>query len=101
MDGRTAAPLWSSPAPDVTGSLEWRLVGPFRGGWATAVAGAGSATNTFYLGAAGGGVWKTEDAGLTWRAVFDGVGSASVGALAVAPSHPDTVYAGMGEVTSR
>ncbi len=96
-----AAPLWSAPAPDVTGSLEWRLVGPFRGGWATTVAGAGGASNTFYLGAAGGGVWKTDDAGLTWHVVFDGVGSASVGALAVAPSRPDTVYAGMGQVTSR
>jgi hypothetical protein len=61
----------------------------------------GGASNTFYLGAAGGGVWKTDDTGLTWHAVFDGIGSASVGALAVAPSRPDTVYAGMGQVTSR
>jgi photosystem II stability/assembly factor-like uncharacterized protein len=96
-----ATPLWSAPSPDVSGALEWRLVGPFRGGWATTVAGAGGASNTFYLGAAGGGVWKTEDAGLTWRAAFDGIGSASVGALAVAPSRPETVYAGMGQVTSR
>jgi photosystem II stability/assembly factor-like uncharacterized protein len=86
---------------DPASALQWRLVGPFRAGWATAVAGAGSGSNTFYLGAAGGGVWKSDDAGLTWHAAFDGVGSASVGALAVAPSRPDTVYVGMGQVTSR
>jgi photosystem II stability/assembly factor-like uncharacterized protein len=65
------------------------------------VAGAGSGSDTFYLGAAGGGVWKTDDAGDTWRAVFDGVGSASVGALTVAPSSPEVIYVGMGQVTSR
>lgn len=86
---------------DLTNALEWRLVGPFRAGWATVAAGAGHGSNTFYLGAAGGGVWKSDDAGITWQPVFDGVGSASVGALAVAPSRPDTLYVGMGQVTSR
>jgi photosystem II stability/assembly factor-like uncharacterized protein len=66
-----------------------------------ASAGAGGGSDTFYFGAAGGGVWKTDDAGHTWRPVFDGVGSASVGALVVAPSDPNVVYAGMGQVTSR
>ena len=91
----------AAPPVDVTGSLEWRLVGPFRAGWATAAAGAGNGSDTFYLGAAGGGVWKTDDAGKTWTAAFDGVGSASVGALTVAPSNPNVIYAGMGQVTSR
>jgi photosystem II stability/assembly factor-like uncharacterized protein len=91
----------AAPSADVTSSLEWRLVGPHRAGWATAAAGAGNESETFYLGAAGGGVWKSDDAGDTWNAVFDGVGSASVGALAVAPTNPDVLYVGMGQVTSR
>ena len=91
----------AAAAPDVTGALEWRLVGPFRAGWATTATGAGNGSNVFYLGAAGGGVWKTDDAGLTWQPVFDGVGSASVGALAAAPSAPNTLYVGMGQVSSR
>ena len=91
----------AAPAPDVGAALEWRLVGPFRAGWATAASGEGNGSDVFYLGAAGGGVWKTDDAGRTWNAVFDGVGSASVGALAVSQSNPDTIYAGMGQVTSR
>ena len=91
----------AAPSLNVTSSLEWRLVGPHRAGWATAAAGAGGGSDTFYLGAAGGGVWKSDDAGDTWSAVFDGVGSASVGALTVAPSNPDVIYVGMGQVTSR
>ncbi|MGH8135633.1 MAG: WD40/YVTN/BNR-like repeat-containing protein, partial [Steroidobacteraceae bacterium] len=91
----------AAQAPDLTSALEWRLVGPFRAGWATAAAGIGGGSDTFYFGAAGGGVWKTDDAGQTWKAVFDGVGSASVGALAVSRSNPNTIYAGMGQVTSR
>ena len=91
----------ATPTMDVASSLEWRLVGPFRAGWVTAAAGAGNGSDTFYLGAAGGGVWKSDDAGISWRAAFDGVGSASVGALTVAPSDPNVIYAGMGQVTSR
>ncbi len=91
----------AAPIADVGAALEWRLVGPFRAGWATVAAGAGNGSDVFYLGAAGGGVWKTDDAGRSWRAVFDGIGSASVGALAVAQSNPDRIYAGMGQVSSR
>jgi photosystem II stability/assembly factor-like uncharacterized protein len=91
----------AAPATDVTSALEWRLLGPYRAGWASVAAGVAGGSDTFYLGAAGGGVWKTDDAGLTWNPVFDGVDSASVGALAVSRSHPDTIYAGMGQVTSR
>jgi photosystem II stability/assembly factor-like uncharacterized protein len=91
----------AAAVPDVTSALEWRLVGPFRAGWSTVVAGEGNGSDTFYSGAAGGGVWKTDDAGRTWRAVFDGVGSASVGALDVARSNHNVIYAGMGQVTSR
>ncbi|MFO1406625.1 MAG: hypothetical protein U1F08_03720 [Steroidobacteraceae bacterium] len=91
----------AAATPDVTDGLEWRLVGPHRAGWATAVAGPGDGSDVFYMGAAGGGVWKSDDAGKTWDVVFDGVGSASVGALAVARSNPSVVYVGMGQVTTR
>ena len=91
----------ASSVPDTREALEWRLVGPFRAGWATAAVGVGGGSDTFYLGAAGGGIWKSDDAGRTWRAIFDGVDSAFVGALAVAPSDPDILYAGMGQITSR
>jgi photosystem II stability/assembly factor-like uncharacterized protein len=84
------------------GALEWRLVGPFRGGRVTAVAGVIQDTSTFYMGATGGGVWKTEDGGVTWRNVSDGFfATGSVGAIAVAPSDPNVVYVGMGEAAIR
>ncbi len=92
---------YAASAPDTRDALEWRLVGPFRAGWATAAVGVGGGSDTFYLGAAGGGIWKSDDAGRTWRAVFDGVDSAFVGALAVSPSRPDTLYAGMGQIATR
>jgi photosystem II stability/assembly factor-like uncharacterized protein len=83
-------------------ALAWRSIGPFRGGRATAVAGSPADPFTFYMGTAGGGIWKTADAGTRWFNISDGfVATASVGALAVAPSNPDIVYAGMGEDTAR
>jgi photosystem II stability/assembly factor-like uncharacterized protein len=78
--------------------LEWRQIGPFRGGRSLAVAGSVQRPDEYYFGATGGGVWKTSDAGKTWRPVSDGFfRTASVGALAVAPSNPDIVVAGTGE----
>jgi hypothetical protein len=69
--------------PDVPAAgfadLHWRLVGPFRGGWATAVAGHPDTITTFYFGSADGGVWKTDNAGSTWRPLFEQQGSASIG----------------------
>jgi photosystem II stability/assembly factor-like uncharacterized protein len=79
-------------------ALQWRLVGPFRGGRVTAVAGHPDEPNVYYMGAAGGGVWKTGDAGQTWQNVSDGffqVGT--IAAIAVAPSNRDIVYVGTGE----
>ena len=88
--------------PALLSTLEWRLVGPFRGGRVTAVAGVVQDTSTFYMGATGGGIWKTEDAGVSWSNVSDGhFGTGSVGAIAVAPSDPNVVYAGMGEASIR
>jgi photosystem II stability/assembly factor-like uncharacterized protein len=83
-------------------SLTWRCIGPPRGGRVVAVAGDPTPTNVFYFGAVAGGVWKTVDAGVTWTNVSDGYfKSSSVGALAVADSDPNIIYAGMGETTIR
>ena len=83
-------------------ALRWRSIGPYRGGRVTAVAGVASQPNVYYFGATGGGVWKTEDSGVTWLPVSDGYFfTGSVGALAVAQSNPNVVYAGMGEACVR
>ena len=80
------------------GGLEWRDVGPMRGGRTYAVAGAASQPDTFYMGSVGGGVWKTENAGRTWFPISDqGIPIGSIGAIAVAPSDPNVVYVGTGE----
>lgn len=83
------------------GALRWRNIGPFRGGRAVAVSGVPGDGRTFYLGAVGGGVWKTENAGRTWTAVMDSQPVASIGAIAVAPSDPKAVYVGSGEADMR
>lgn len=88
-------------APGLYGGLHWRLLGPFRGGRVDAVSGVPGRPNEFYFGAVNGGVWKTVDAGRVWVPVFDGQPVASIGALAVAPSSPETVYVGTGESTLR
>ncbi len=77
--------------------LRWRLIGPFRGGRAVAVAGVPGDSTTFYFGSVDGGVWKTSDAGVVWTPIFDGQPIASIGALAVAPSDHNIIYAGTGE----
>lgn len=77
--------------------LKWRLIGPFRGGRAAAVAGVPGDSTTFYFGAVDGGVWKTTDAGTVWLPIFDGQPVASIGAIAVAPSDSKIIYAGTGE----
>lgn len=101
MARTTKAPTPRSAAISLDG-LEWRQLGAFRGGRVVAVAGDPRDRQTFYMGSTGGGVWKTHDGGLYWRNVSDGYFQrASVGALAVAPSDPNVVYAGMGEATIR
>lgn len=94
----------SATSPDLTSAysgLRWRLLGPFRGGRVDAVSGVPGRPQEFYFGAVNGGVWKTIDAGRVWFPVFDSQPVASIGALAVAPSAPDTVYVGSGESTLR
>jgi photosystem II stability/assembly factor-like uncharacterized protein len=87
--------------PSLYSGLKWRMLGPFRGGRVDAVSGVPGRRNEFYMGAVNGGVWKTIDAGRVWTPVFDTQPVASIGALAVAPSSPDTVYVGSGESTLR
>lgn len=82
--------------------LRYRNIGPFRGGRVTAVAGVRQQLCTFYMGATGGGVWKTEDCGHSWRNVSDGFFSTgSIGAIAVADSNPDVIYVGTGSAAIR
>ncbi len=95
--GGILALLGAAPLPD----LHWRFVGPLRGGRTAAVSGIASEPNVFYIGAVNGGVWKTDDAGRTWNPIFDREDTGSIGALAVAPSDPNVVYAGSGEGLQR
>jgi photosystem II stability/assembly factor-like uncharacterized protein len=82
--------------------LEFRSIGPYRGGRVVAVAGDPVHKNVFYFGSTGGGVWKTEDAGLFWVNISDGYFKrASVGAIAIAASDPNVIYVGMGECCIR
>ena len=82
--------------------MRWRSVGPHRGGRSTAVAGVRTQPNVFYMGATGGGVWKTENAGITWLPVSDGqIATGSIGAIDVADSNPNIVYVGTGSEAIR
>ncbi len=81
--------------------LTWRLVGPFRGGRAGTASGVPGEPNLYYMGTAGGGVWKTTDGGSTWKCISDGFFGGSIGALAVSESDPNVIYVGEGEQTVR
>lgn len=82
--------------PNLYAGLRWRLLGPFRGGKATMSAGVPGNPAVYYFATAGSGVWKTVDGGQVWDCVSDSIQLTSVGAVAVAPSRPDTVYVGAG-----
>ena len=84
-------------SPDLFSGLKWRLIGPFRGGRVVAVAGVPGQPATFYFGSVNGGIWKTTDAGVVWKPIFDGQSIGSIGAIAVAASDPNILYAGTGE----
>ena len=82
-------------------SIDYRLIGPFRGGRAGTVSGVVGDDNTYYMGTAGGGVWKTTDAGNTWKSISDGYFGGSIGSIAVSESDPNVIYVGEGEQTLR
>ena len=83
-------------------TLRYRMIGPARGGRVTAVTGVPQEPNTFYFGSTGGGVWKTTDAGISWRSLSDqAFASASIGALDVADSDPNVIYVGTGSEAIR
>jgi photosystem II stability/assembly factor-like uncharacterized protein len=87
--------------PALYGALRWRLIGPFRGGRTVGAAGVARQPNVFYIGVNNGGVWKTNDYGLTWTPIFDDQPTQSIGAIAVAPSDPNIIYVGSGEGLQR
>ena len=82
---------------NLLGEMQWRNVGPFRGGRTRAVSGVPSQPNVFYVGAVNGGVWKTNDFGRTWQPIFDREPTGSIGAIEVASSDPNIIYVGSGE----
>ena len=98
-----------SPAPSAAKAIDeklfkgvqWRQIGPFRGGRALAIEGISGEPGTYYFGAVAGGVWKTIDGGANWTPLFDKEAISSIGAIAVAPSDHNVVYAGTGEAAIR
>ena len=94
-------PLTISYPESIYNSVKWRLVGPFRGGRAGTVSGVIGNNNLYYMGTAGGGVWKTEDAGNTWECISDGYFGGSIGSVSVSESDPNIIYVGEGEQTLR
>jgi len=94
-------PLASSSAQQVPENtyqdLHWRMIGPFRGGRTRAATGVPSQPNVFYMAQVNGGVWKSDDYGRTWTPIFDHESTQSIGAIAVAPSDPNIIYAASGE----
>jgi photosystem II stability/assembly factor-like uncharacterized protein len=99
-DARAAAAV-DAVDPSYYQALHWRLIGPFRGGRVLAVSGIPGNDRRFYFGAVDGGVWETKDAGRTWQPIFDHEPVASIGAIAIAPSRPGTIYVGTGEADMR
>ncbi|MEJ2539145.1 MAG: glycosyl hydrolase, partial [Gemmatimonadota bacterium] len=90
------SPTW------VLDALDWRMVGPYRGGRSTAVTGVPGLPHTYYMGGTGGGVWRTEDAGTTWQPLTDGqLPVAAIGAIAVAEADPNVLYVGTGSACIR
>ena len=93
---------WQALPDSLFQAMKWRNVGPFRGGRSTAVSGVIGQPDLYYMGTTGGGLWRTQDGGNTWRNISDGYfKTGSVGAVAVSASDPNVIYVGMGEAPVR
>lgn len=88
-------------SPSIFKGIKWRSIGPAAGGRTTRSCGIPGDPTTYYVGAASGGVWKTTDAGVSWKPIFDDQPTSSIGAVAVAPSDPNVIYVGSGEANIR
>lgn len=87
--------------PQLYQNMRWRMIGPFRAGRTVGAAGIPDQPNVFYIGVNNGGVWKTTDAGRTWKPIFDDQPTGSIGDIALAPSNPNVIYVGSGEGLQR
>jgi photosystem II stability/assembly factor-like uncharacterized protein len=97
-----AASLIAQPVdPKTYAGLEWRMIGPFRGGRTIGVAAIPDQPNVFYIGVNNGGVWKSTDFGVTWKPIFDDQQTGSIGAVTIAPSNPSILYVSSGEGVQR
>ena len=98
---QAAAPNREAQNKSLFAELQWRHIGPFRGGRTKSATGVPGQPNVFYIGAVNGGVWRSTDYGTTWHPIFDDEPTGSVGAIAVAPSDPNVIYVGSGEGLQR
>ncbi len=98
---KTKNPSTTSFNESLYNGMKWRQLGPYRGGRAGTATGVVNNPNLYYMGTAGGGVWKTTDAGSTWQCISDGYFGGSIGAVAVSESDPNIIYVGEGEQTLR
>ena len=96
-----AQPAAQHVPPELYKDMRWRNIGPHRASRTKAAAGIPSQPNVFYVGVVNGGVWKTTDYGRVWTPIFDDQPTGSVGAIAIAPSDPNTIYVGSGEGLQR
>jgi len=97
----TTAAYGATATPIATIDPQWRLLGPFRGGWAEMIEGIPGQPDSFIFGAAGGGIWRSDNAGRTWASLFDHGPTAPIGAVAAAPSDGAVLYAGSGQPEPR
>ncbi|MBI3982458.1 MAG: glycosyl hydrolase, partial [Gemmatimonadetes bacterium] len=98
----TGSPGQAVVSPALYSAMEYRMIGPYRGGRSTAVTGVPSEPSVFYMGTTGGGVWRTEDFGESWQNLTDGqIAVASIGAVAVPLSDPNVIYVGTGSACIR
>lgn len=101
FEGEAQQSMSSSIDESAYSSVEWRHIGPFRGGRSCAVTGVPGKSNLFYMGSTGGGVWKTQDGGGSWENISDGYFGGSIGSIAVSESDQNVIYVGGGEKTVR